>query len=238
MVFARHADRNTPKPVATTTANSMLINARPGWRRDHSQSRSRAPTGLALIGRDSRKAPNSSATSKADAYRREGSLDRHFKQMVSRSCGTRRVDLARRHWFGGQDLRQRRGRAWTTEGRAGRQEVIKERPQTIHIARDPNATALRVRLFGRHIAGGTSDVLRALGVKLAGQAEIGYPRMVRAVNQHISRFDIQMQDAAGVGGADSFGHGSCITGRTARFERAVALVSDDNGVPSINSMEK
>ena len=34
--------------------------------------------------------------------------------------------------------------------------MIKERPQTIHIARDPNAARCGSHLFWRHITGGTA----------------------------------------------------------------------------------
>ena len=59
-----------------------------GFRRHHRQARSSGPIRRAWIGRPSTNRRTSSANAPASAYRRGGSLCRHFRQIVSRSRGT------------------------------------------------------------------------------------------------------------------------------------------------------
>ena len=66
-----------------------------GRRLPHFQTRSQAGVGLARIGSPSRNRRKSSANSAAVANRRAGSFSRHFKQIVSRSYGTRGSNWAR-----------------------------------------------------------------------------------------------------------------------------------------------
>ena len=60
-----------------------------GRRFPHFQARSQAGVGRAWIGSPSTNRRRSSASSAAVANRRAGSFSRHFRQIVSRSCGTR-----------------------------------------------------------------------------------------------------------------------------------------------------
>jgi hypothetical protein len=57
-------------------------------RRAHRHNRSAPRTGRARTASPARKRRKSSANSRAVAYLRDGSLCKHFRQMVSRSRGT------------------------------------------------------------------------------------------------------------------------------------------------------
>ena len=72
-------------PQAATTARTSTV---AGCRRAVRLTVSQRPRGLAFVGSPARNRPRSSASSRAERYRRAGSFSRHFKQMLQGRAGS------------------------------------------------------------------------------------------------------------------------------------------------------
>ena len=153
--------------------------ARPGCR----------PTGRACIGSPARNRRRSSARSAQAGYRSAGRFRRHFRQIISRSRGTR-------------------GPAGTAgpapppapvaacpspsgaERRAAGQQLVQDRPERVDVGRRADRGGVPGRLLRGHVARGAEDRpgVRPAGVRVEplGQAEVGDLR--RAVGRRAGRW--------------------------------------------------
>ena len=164
-----------PSRLMTKVARSA---ATAGRRRVHFTTRSLAEIGRARIGRPSRNRCNSSASSRAEPYRRRGSFSRHFKQIVSRSRSTAGFKPPRRHRLVTDNLDHGVHRRGRLERRPARHQGIERRPQRVDVGRRTDLTPLAPGLLRRHVAGRPHDLARAASGRYPPATRLANPKSV------------------------------------------------------------
>ena len=131
--------------------------------------------------------------------------------------------LRERGRFGLHHVVQRGHRRGPAERRPAGEKFIEHRAKGIDIAGRADVAMPAGGLLRRHVAGAAHDDarLRQLAVVFhdLGQAEIGDPRLIGGVDEHVLRLQVAMQGAALMGEVDRLGDDLDVTRRPLRRER-------------------
>ena len=171
--------RGVPVPECRASATFVRALGGRGDRRhgqreqQHGRRQGRRPAGLRRHQRHSRSAPadrpgHGSARRPGTAAGRRpaprprrsaapGSFCRHFRQIVSRSRGSPRLQPRRRHRLGRPDLLERLQHRRRPERRPAGQQLVEDRPQGVDVGRRADLPGLPRGLLGGHVAGRAQD---------------------------------------------------------------------------------
>jgi hypothetical protein len=154
--------------------------------------------GRAWIGSPSRKRVSSSATARAESYRRAGSRSRHFSTIVSRSRG---IDGTKRRGDGASSLcaDERRDEVVKVERRASGEELVEDDAEAVDVRAAVDEVRLSTSLFRRHVAERPRDCARervaARRVLIACESEVddvGTELVVVTLDEDVARLQIAM----------------------------------------------
>ena len=178
-------------------------------RRHSLHSCSARPAGRARIGWPASQRSRSSATSRAEAYRRFGSFSRHF----GKSSRGRGRSIAGWCWAVPATsfaLPAGSRAALLPETAGARQDRVQNRSQTVNVGGLRDRSPVPRGLLGGHV-GWCSEHGPGLGelavtLEPAGEPEVGHQRLALFVDQDIRRFQVAVEDASLVGVVDGPGY--------------------------------
>ena len=142
---------------------------------------------------------------------------------------------ARCHRIARHHLLQGFARARTEEGRASGQQLVQDRAETVDVGRHAQPVRLHLRLFRCHVARRAGDFLAVVAerfVEPPGKAEVRHLRLAAFVQQHVGRFQVEVQDAEPVRVVDGFGHAAHQHGGVLRRQRATRVDALGEALPA------
>ena len=132
--------------------------------------------------------------------------------------------MARRQRLALEDIEERVDRGAATERRRSAEGFVEHGPQAVDVGAGVNLPHPAGGLLGRHRGGCAEDGAghRGVAVVAAGEAEVGEVRGARGVEEDVRRFDVAVEDAAGVEVMDGSGDLDDEVNRLGHRQRPVA----------------